>query len=172
MKTFHVFDEITQEYLHDYDAQESPEEPGVFIKPKCSSDKPLPDPEPGKYRAFSLVADAFELLDDPRGDWFRPDGELVTISSVLAVIPSTWTRTEPPPSSDQLAAAIRAERDARISAVSWRYERHAREERLSIPFTDDIAMLDAYIQALADVPEQEGFPSQVDWPPPFDSTTP
>lgn len=168
MKTFHVFDEITREYLHDYDAQEDPMEEGRYIRPTCSSDKPLPDPEPGKYRAFSLVADAFELLDDPRGIWYTPEGELINVDSVLDAVPATWSRTQPPPSVDQLAAVIRAERDARISAVSWRYERHAREERLSIPFSDDITDLDEYIQALADVPEQDGFPHAVDWPPPFE----
>jgi hypothetical protein len=164
MKTFHVFDEITREYLHDYDAQESPEEPGVFIKPKCSSDKPLPDPEPGKYRAFSLELDAFELLDDPRGVWYTAEGELIKVDSVLEPIPTTWSRTQPPPSAEQLAATIRAERDERINAVTWRYERHAREMRLGIPFTDDIAELDEYVQDLADVPEQAGFPQSVEWP--------
>lgn len=63
-----------------------------------------------------------------------------------------------------LPSTIRAERDARINAVSWRYERHARELRLGIPTTDSLAVLDAYIQALADVPSQVGFPSSVVWP--------
>ena len=164
MKTFHVFDEITREYLHDYDAQENPEEPGEYIRPKCSSDKPLPDQEPGKYRAFSLDLSAFELLDDPRGFWYTAEGELIKVDSVLESIPTTWSRTQPPPTAEQLAAKVRAERDARINTVTWRYERQARETRLGIPLTDDIAELDAYIQALADVPEQEGFPSQVVWP--------
>lgn len=159
----------TREYLHDYEAQESPEEPGIYIRPTCSSDKPLPDPEPGKYRAFSLVEEEFELLDDPRGFWYTPDGELIKVDSVLEVIPADWSRTQPAPTAEQQATAVRAERDARISAVSWRYERNAREARLGIPFTDDIAELDEYIQTLADVPEQEGFPFQVAWPPPFES---
>ncbi|MCB4811703.1 phage tail assembly chaperone [Methylovorus menthalis] len=164
MKIFHVFDESTREYLHDYEAQESPEEPGIYIRPTCSSDKPLPDPEPGKYRAFSLELDAFELVEDPRGFWYTPEGELVKVDSVLEDVPGAWSRTQPAPTVEQQAVAIRIERDARISAVSWRYERHAREERLGIPLTDDIAELDEYIQDLAEVPEQSGFPQNVEWP--------
>lgn len=170
MKPFHVYSLETREYLHTYFAQEDPESPGEFIKPICSSDKPLPDPEPGKYRAFSLVNDAFELLPDPRGIWYRPDGTQEHVSSVLDVIPAGWSRTAPPPTTEELAAKARAERDARIAAVSWRYERHAREERLGIPFSDDIGELDEYIQALADVPEQAGFPGEIDWPPPFETS--
>lgn len=70
----------------------------------------------------------------------------------------------PPPSDAEQAASARAERDARISAISWRYERHARELRLGLSSTDDLAALDAYVQALVDVPKQPGFPSEINWP--------
>lgn len=63
-----------------------------------------------------------------------------------------------------LPDAVRADRDARINAVAWRYERYARESRLGIPTTDSLAALDTYIQALADVPNQAGFPITIVWP--------
>lgn len=63
-----------------------------------------------------------------------------------------------------LPDAIRADRDARIKAVAWRYERYARELRLGIPTTDNLSTLDNYIQALSDIPNQAGFPSSVTWP--------
>lgn len=72
----------------------------------------------------------------------------------------------PPPPDHQVAAIVRGERDRRIADLAWRYERHARELRLGLPPTDDLTALDDYIQALADVPEQAGFPHTVDWPTP------
>ncbi|GEM_PF-2138954 len=65
-----------------------------------------------------------------------------------------------PPSADEL----RAQRDGLIAAVAWRYERHARELRLSLKPTDDLTVLDTYIQALADLTRQTGFPSLITWP--------
>lgn len=61
-------------------------------------------------------------------------------------------------------AEVRADRDFRINEVAWRYERNAREVRLGLTPTDDIAALDKYVQALADVPSQNGFPDKVKWP--------
>lgn len=62
------------------------------------------------------------------------------------------------------AEQVRSRRDAMIDDVSWRYERHAREERLGLAFTDSIEALDAYIQALCDITTQPGFPGSVVWP--------
>ena len=66
--------------------------------------------------------------------------------------------------ADLEAAKVRAQRDGLIADVQWRYERHARESRLGLATTDDIAALDAYVQALADVSKQKGFPLKVKWP--------
>lgn len=63
-----------------------------------------------------------------------------------------------------LAVRRRVERDARIEAERWRFERQASEVRLGLTPTDDIAALDAYVQALRDVPQQPGFPATVNWP--------
>lgn len=59
---------------------------------------------------------------------------------------------------------IRIERNMKIGAVQWRYERFARETRLGIPTTDQLEKLDTYVQALCDIPAQKGFPDTVDWP--------
>lgn len=65
---------------------------------------------------------------------------------------------------EQLAATARAQRDTLLEQFTWRYERHARERRLDIEATDSIEALDAYSQALADVPQQAGFPTIINWP--------
>ena len=65
---------------------------------------------------------------------------------------------------EHAAVIVRADRDRRMAAMSWRYDRHAREVRLGLAPTDDLTALDAYMQALADLPTQEGFPFRIDWP--------
>ena len=70
----------------------------------------------------------------------------------------------PAPSDADIGTQVRAERDARMRDFEWRYERFHRETRLALPTTDKISDLDAYMQALANVPEQSGFPRSVKWP--------
>jgi hypothetical protein len=79
----------------------------------------------------------------------------------------TYSKVKPgpyEPTDEDKAADLRAERDARIEAIRWRIERNQSEVRLGQTPTDDIAVLDAYVQALRDVPEQAGFPGAVEWP--------
>ena len=66
--------------------------------------------------------------------------------------------------TEKIAKKLREIRDNTIKSLSWRYERHAREIRLGLDPTDDIAVLDNYAQELADVPQQPGFPKTVNWP--------
>ena len=62
------------------------------------------------------------------------------------------------------ARTERSNRDARIKDFEWRYTRYERNARLGLPQQDDLKKLDVYVQALADVPSQEGFPWQISWP--------
>lgn len=59
---------------------------------------------------------------------------------------------------------IRAERDALIQEVIWRKDRYYDEVELGITPTEPITPILEYIQALRDVPQQEGFPTEVVWP--------
>ena len=59
---------------------------------------------------------------------------------------------------------VRNKRDDLITELDWRYTRYYSEQRQGLDPTDDIAELDAYIQALRDIPQQEGFPDDVVWP--------
>lgn len=71
----------------------------------------------------------------------------------------------PAPTEEQLAAQVRAERDAKIEAVRWRIERAKDEADLGVPLTEPLEPLLQYVQALRDVPQQAGFPENVEWPP-------
>ena len=62
------------------------------------------------------------------------------------------------------ADAVRAERDRLIAKEDWRYTRYNSEVRQGLTPSDDIVTLDAYIQALRDIPDQAGFPWDVEWP--------
>ncbi len=73
----------------------------------------------------------------------------------------------PPPSAEALAALARRRRDAEIAQVRWLIERHRDEQALQIATTltpEDYRLVQEHVQALRDVPEQDGFPQAIDWP--------
>ena len=72
--------------------------------------------------------------------------------------------TNPPPTTEQIAAQVRAERDAKIEAVRWRIERAKDEMALGVQLTEPLEPLLQYVQDLRDVPNQSGFPESVEWP--------
>ena len=68
---------------------------------------------------------------------------------------------------EQTAAEVRAERDNRIAAVRWRIERYQTQEAAGVETTETAEQYQAllmYIQALRNVPKQDGFPDNVVWP--------
>lgn len=94
-----------------------------------------------------------------RNEWGSPDLVEMTADEIDAHI-------NPKPTTDQLAEQVRAVRDAKLIATNWLVERH-REEQESDTTTltvQEYTDLLAYRQALRDVPQQGGFPSNVIWP--------
>lgn len=73
----------------------------------------------------------------------------------------------PPPSAEALANQARRRRDAEIAQVRWLIERHRDEQALQIATTltpPDYRLVQEHVQALRDVPEQDGFPHAIEWP--------
>ena len=69
--------------------------------------------------------------------------------------------------TNEKAAEARAERDRRIDAIRWRIERYQTQEAAGLETTDTAEHYKAillYVQALRDIPEQEGFPDAIEWP--------
>ena len=92
---------------------------------------------------------AVSPIQQPKEDWVK-----LTPEEIEAHI------APKPPTADD----IRAERDAKIEAVSWRIERHSDELALGFEPTEPLEPLLAYVQALRDVPAQVGFPASIEWP--------
>ena len=88
----------------------------------------------------------------------------------VTVTPNTeaweaWKAEQPDPSV-ALAAEVRAQRDAMLTACDW-------TQMPDSPLDEETkAAWAAYRQALRDVPQQSGFPENVTWPEePADNTT-
>lgn len=58
---------------------------------------------------------------------------------------------------------VRARREDLMDQFEWRIQRYHRQVRLGVTPTDNIAVLDAYMQALADITTQPD-PYQITWP--------
>lgn len=92
-----------------------------------------------------------------RHEWGAPDLVAMTPEEVDAHLNPTST-------TEQLAGAARAERDRLIESVRWRIERHNDELALGNEPTEPLEPLLQHVRALRDVPQQAGFPENVEWP--------
>lgn len=107
------------------------------------------------------TCEGWELVEDHKGAEGYVNGQLHTVKE-YGPLPEGWSDTPPPPTTDDLAAAVRGERDRRIGATDYLMmpdyplEGGARDRVLT------------YRQALRDMPEQPGFPwnsvEDVPWP--------
>lgn len=164
-KKAYAFDEKTGEYLGVVWADPDQRNKGNYLLPANATFTPLDDAEDGYVNIFK--DDKKQQVIDKRGStYFNIQGDEFTITELGADIPEGALLEKPviEPTEEELAASIRSERDSLLSAISWRYERYERETRLNTATTDNIETLDIYAQALADIPEQKGFPTTISWP--------
>lgn len=73
----------------------------------------------------------------------------------------------PAPPAETLAVLARRRRDAEIAALRWFVERHRDEITLGVTTTltaEDFILVLQHIQMLRDLPDQAGFPADVEWP--------
>lgn len=96
--------------------------------------------------------------------------EIIPTGQMAQLRHRTWVLIEEIPESDiervreDLAERMREIRDLMISRMRWRIERHQDELALGLEPTEDIEPILEYVQALREVPDQEGFPESIEWP--------
>lgn len=164
MKPCYLYDPTTGLLLGESVAFASPAEPGSYLIPNDATFI-APPTSLAANEAAVFAAGAWSVVPDHRGEvWFDVTGAEHVIRDLGVVPDAAWTNVAPPPTAAQLATAARSERDKRIAAVSWRYERYAREARLGLVTTDNLSVLDTYVQALADITVQVEFPTNILWP--------
>lgn len=112
--------------------------------------------DPSTFTEEEIIDAGYILAPD------KPDGEIVYWANNIW-ISRDKTPEELERDTNIQWGNIRQQRDILISDVDWRYIRYAREIRLNLPTTDDIAMLDTYTQALADITTQTD-PYNIIWP--------
>jgi hypothetical protein len=107
-KTVYVYDADTGEYLHQYQAQHSPLEPGVYIEPVSSTDQKSPTVPDNKAAVFSKTKNSWALISDYRGQlaYSQKDGSSITITN-MGDIPSGFALTPPPPTQEQQLASLK-----------------------------------------------------------------
>lgn len=111
-----------------------------FILGKCGSKSPNDSPSTfSKYSELAQWCNANNAMIVDRGDYYE----------AVAV---------PAPTTEELAAQARSQRDALIAATDYLVAS-------DYPLTDEKRQeLTVYRQALRDVPEQPGFPTEIVWP--------
>lgn len=99
-------------------------------------------------------------VEDHKGESGYVNGQPHTINE-YGPLPDGWSETPPPPTTEELFARLRSERDTRINSVLWLRERHADELELGTEPTltpEQYTALLTYIQTLRDIPAQPGAP--------------
>ena len=114
-----------------------------------------------------LVARYGEQYSQKATEYWLPEDTHNTPARTMkegGALPKGALLERPAATTEQIAEQVRAKRDAKIEAVRWRIERHKDELELGITLTEPLEPLLQYVQALRDVPQQDGFPENVEWP--------
>lgn len=115
--------------------------------------------------SHDLPADCVQITPDHHTRLLGELSEGLVLSVDAAGRPVT---IEPSgPGAEQLALMARQRRDTEIASVQWLIERHRSELSLQLNTTltdEDYLLVHRYVQDLRDVPEQDSFPHDIEWP--------
>lgn len=104
-----------------------------------------------------------QKIDNPR-QWFENDTVYQTMDVIdIPQEPTVAAEIQIEQITHEQWDAIRTQRDRLMSEFEWRYTRYNRQIRSGITPTDDILVMDTYMQALADITQQEN-PFNIIWP--------
>lgn len=125
----HPFNQVTGELQAPVICQESPREPGNYLKPRYSLFNEPPAPVEGMAIVVDNLdpdlASAWVLVTDNRGIWYTPGREQIEVLSLLDPIDPDWSREIPPLTVSELAAdkllSINNECEKDINAIKLGY---------------------------------------------------
>lgn len=151
----HRFHPASGAYQGSGPARPDPLAPGDWLVPAHATTQAPPAAPQGLAAVWQ--DEAWALVEDHRGRQGWLDGQPMTITD-FGPLPGGWSDAAPEPTSAELAAQVRAERDARLGACDW-------TQLPDAPLDDaQRAAWAACRQELRDVPQQPGFPVAVQWP--------
>lgn len=105
-----------------------------------------------QYFKDDTVYETFDVVEKPAPDTNKPIDAYAAQMAYLSNTNAQWDR-------------VRELRTNLMLAMEWKYSRYHRQVRLNITPTDDINVLDTYMQALADITNQAD-PWTIVWPTP------
>ena len=154
MRTIYIFDIHTGRYLRTITANDPIRDKNdTIVYGKLSADMTeTAPPECPAGHHLRWNGTAWETIADP-----------VSETPQIMTEEERWASLTPA----QRAEEIRSKRDGMIEDVMWRVERYQTQTALGVTTTDSETQYRAvlaYIEALRQVPEQEGFPDVVEWP--------
>ncbi len=117
--------------------------------------------ETGELHEMLRDAEEGEMLRRAEANGIDPSllvEEEITIEEYRARFDSIETERE------RAEREAREKRDRLIAAVRWRVERCWDQHQLGVEQTEATEPLLQYIQDLRDVPQQPGFPFEINWP--------
>jgi hypothetical protein len=104
---------------------------------------------PRQYFTDGVAYETMDIIELPKSVIYEPSPEDIQLQQELRTR-DQWN-------------LIRGERDTKMKDFEWRYTRYDRQLRLGEPTVDDLTLMDAYMQALADITTQTD-PFNIIWP--------
>lgn len=153
-------------------ARESPEEPGVYACPADATFFAVPDDIPaGKVAILPVDREDWLIVDDLRGTYYDANNQAVEIDDPRADVAAL--SKEPRPSVDHVLTdgqwVLDEERRRERLSFEVRAERNYKLDQADVAINrledagQDAKAWRAYRNWLRAIPEQSGFPLEVDW---------
>ena len=156
MTQVYHYDAQTGEYLGTEAALPDPLEAGRFLLPAQATFTQPPQTNAGRVAVFDAVTEVWTTTEDKRGVVFWLNGEQQT-QEALGPLPQGASLTAPVPTTAELWAQVRAERDGLLRQSDW-------TQSPDSPLTAaQKAAWAVYRQRLRDMTQQAD-PAAVVWP--------
>lgn len=156
MTQVYHYDADTGVYLGTEAALPNPRDEGKFLLPAHATFTAPPQTNAGQVAVFDAAKEVWTTLEDKRGTVFWLNGAEQT-QEALGPLPQGASLTAPPPTTAELWAQVRAQRDGLLNQSDWT---QSPDSPLTAAQKTAWAV---YRQALRDITQQAD-PAAVVWP--------